>query len=155
MRAYSVHPAPLPLRRGAWRRSVLVCTALVAALLAACATDPIEAGDDDDDSTTFDDTFSGGAHPAILASTCDNAGCHAETGPGGGLVLAGTTAAMYSAIMTGGINGPAVNTTNASQSLLLTKGAGQVGHTGGAPWTTADAGYQAVLNWITAGAQNN
>ena len=139
------------------RRLFLALLALgTAGILAACATDPIEAGDDDDDSTTFDDTFSGGAHPAILQEGCGDPGCHLAGTPQGGLALSGTTSQMYASIMAGGISGPAVNTSNAAQSLLLMKGAAEVPHNGSLQvWAPTDLTYQAVLNWITAGAQNN
>ena len=132
---------------------------LVAALSAACAgNSPIDVGppggDDDDDA--FDGTFSNGAYPALAQENCGSgATCHTAANQAGGLQLPDTaltltTAAAYAEINAEGV----VTTASPATSLLLTKGLG-TGHGGLQQWTTSDATYNAVLEWIQGGALNN
>lgn len=136
---------------------------LVTAVCAACAGGkPIDVGppggDDDDDD--IDATFATGAFVALRSENCALAGCHIPSGPQGGLALpdqAGTltVAAAHSALLTGGLTGSAVNTADPNSSLVLTKGANTVTHTGAVQWEDSDETYQIVLAWITSGAQMN
>ena len=145
---------------------LLVSTALLAALTAACAGGkPIDVGPpggDDDDDGVSDATFTTGVIPLMRDTDvdCGRAGCHIGGAPSGALLLpdaAGTVsvAAAYAAMTNGGISGDAINLAAPDQSLLLLKGANTSAHTGGKIWDDSDTVYETIVAWISSGAELN
>lgn len=139
--------------------SLLATSLVTLAVIAACAgSKPIDVseGDDDDDDdgvVTFSESFA-----ALQEENCGSSGCHlAPATVAGNLILPNLAGAVtmtnaYVNITAGGDEGPAVTAGNPDGSLLLQKGLGQLGHTGGQQWTASDDTYETIEEWIDAGA---
>ncbi len=92
--------------------------------------------------------------PVFMKAGCNSGGCHgaARGKDGFRLSLFGYNADGDYDYLTREIIGRRINLAIPEDSLLLTKGAGQVQHTGGKLFETDSELYQTVLRWIQAGA---
>ena len=140
------------------RLPLFATAAATLAVLVACAGNkPIDVseGDDDDDGgvVTFADSFA-----ALQEENCGSSGCHLSPATtAGNLILPNLAGAVtmtnaYIFLTEGGDEGPAIVPGNADGSLLLQKGRGEGGHTGGQQWSSSDDTYETIEEWIDAGA---
>lgn len=152
------------------RLVALFAVVSAAAALGACAGGKsINVGDDSSSTATPTPTqstasvsFASDVYPLFSSLGCSAAGCHGATSPQNNFSLAGDAATVYSSLMTGGTQQTGgtkdVDTTTPANSLILCKnltGGCDAGHSLHPFATTSDANYVTILNWITAGAQNN
>lgn len=121
---------------------------LVLVLFAACGTEhPFDRGDDlpaGNEVTTPSAPLSFSADIKPVLQAC--ASCH--SGGAGGWVYAGGVESYDAVIDEIDINNP-------EDSVLLIKATGGDGHGGGALFAANSSSYQAIVNWIEQGAQNN
>lgn len=92
--------------------------------------------------------------PVFMKTSCNNGSCHgaARGKDGFGLSLFGFDPAGDHFKLTREIPGRRINLAIPEESLLLTKGAGLVPHTGGKRFAIGDEKYNTLLRWLQAGA---
>ncbi len=95
--------------------------------------------------------------PVFLRAGCNQGGCHgaARGKDGFRLSLFGFDPDGDHFRLTRELNGRRVNLAIAGDSLLLTKAAGKVPHTGGAKIKEGDEYYQSITRWIEADCPND
>lgn len=92
--------------------------------------------------------------PVFMKTSCNNGSCHgaARGKDGFNLSLFGFDPAGDHFRLTRAIPGRRINLAIPEESLLMTKGAGQVPHTGGKRFAVGDEKYNTLLQWLKAGA---
>lgn len=92
--------------------------------------------------------------PVFMKTSCNNGSCHgaARGKDGFSLSLFGFDPAGDHFRVTREIPGRRINLAIPEDSLLMTKGAGQVPHTGGKRFAVGDEKYNTLLRWLKAGA---
>ena len=92
--------------------------------------------------------------PVFMKTSCNNGSCHgaARGKDGFNLSLFGFDPAGDHFRITREIPGRRINLAIPEDSLLITKGAGQVPHTGGKRFAVGDEKYNTLMRWLKAGA---
>ena len=131
---------------------------LITLLLYASLTLTIAScGDDDDDEETtttpsVTSTWSS-INTYMLGDGGCMSGCHASGGTAAGIfqLVSGNATTNYSAVTASSTR---VNTGTPTSSTLLSIPSG-TSHSGGQKFTSGSTTYNAILEWIQGGAQNN
>ena len=102
-------------------------------------------------------SFALDVEPVFMKAGCNSGGCHgaARGKDGFRLSLFGYNPDADYEYLTREMIGRRINLAIPEDSLLLTKGAGQVQHTGGKLFEPESELYQTVLRWIKAGAPSD